>query len=102
MFFNHDDEVYGVAFSHNGNYVATISADNTVKVWNRANGHEIARFVYDSDDVPDVNTVIFSADDRYITVAVRNQDAQTWLWNACDLIEASRDRLTIADLTPED
>ncbi len=43
----HDDDVYSVAFSPDGKYVVSGSADGTAQVWKAASGKEIARMTHD-------------------------------------------------------
>lgn len=44
-FTGHSREIWGVAFSHDGQYLATASDDHTVRVWLRDSGTEYQRFV---------------------------------------------------------
>ena len=44
----HNKLIYDVAFSANGNYVASASADRTVKVWDVASGKELKKLRIDN------------------------------------------------------
>lgn len=62
---NHDNKINSVAFSPDGDYVATGSSDNAAILWNAHTGEEVERVNH--GDI--VNTVAFSSNGRYIATA---------------------------------
>lgn len=60
----HKSQVYGLEFSRNGEYLATVSTDGEAYIWNSYTSNQITRFkgVYTRANVP----VIFSGDSLYI------------------------------------
>ncbi len=79
----HDDWVSSVAFSPDGKYVVSGSADYTARVWESATGKEIARMTHDSL----VYSVAFSPDGKYVVSGGSDKTAHIWLWQPQDLIE---------------
>jgi WD40 repeat protein len=67
----HNDIVYAVAFSPDGKYFATASADKTAKLWNASTGKEITSINH-SDVVWDV---AFSPDSRFLATASSDRTA---------------------------
>ena len=72
-------DVRGVAFSPNGNLLASADADGTVRLWNTATGHAIGiPFPADTGSEPGVNGVAFSSDGKLLASA----DGTVRVWNA--------------------
>src|SRR5690606_12605884 len=55
----HSGPVKSVAYSKDGQKLATASADRCVKIWNMENGHEALRLLGHGDEV---RTIAFSPD----------------------------------------
>ena len=76
--FNHDDDVYAVSFSADGQHVATASRDNTARVWDAQTGEPLATFNHDDD----VYAVSFSPDGQRVATASWDNTARLhWLWS---------------------
>ena len=83
----HTDAVFVLAFSPNGNMLASGSADGTVRLWNTTNIEDWANieelwapFTGHTDIVL---SLAFSADGK--TLATGSRDGTIWLWNLSDL-----------------
>ena len=72
--FKHDNWVNSVAFSPDGKYVASGSADSTARVWEVATGREVARIKHDRD----VNSVAFSRDGNLVVSGSSDGTARVW------------------------
>ncbi|MDV3351987.1 hypothetical protein D0962_30315 [Leptolyngbyaceae cyanobacterium CCMR0082] len=70
----HGAPVYGVTFSPDGNYLASASWDNTLKLW-RANGQLITTLSGHTNAVWDV---AFSPDSEYLVSASADNTAKIW------------------------
>jgi WD40 repeat protein len=64
-----------VAFSPDGKYVLTGSADRTAKLWDVSTGKEIRTFSGHSDTI---FAVAFSPDGQYIVTAADDKTARIW------------------------
>jgi len=71
----HEDEVWSVNFSPDGQLIATASADGTVKLWNRE-GQELTTLIGHKGIVA---SVAFSPDSQ--TIATASFDKTVKLWN---------------------
>ena len=75
-FAGHADEVFGVAFSPDGQSLATCSKDGTVRIWNAATGD--CRHVL-SNHTDEVTCLAFSPDGTVL--ATGSEDHRVILWN---------------------
>ena len=71
----HSAEVYGVAFSPDGERIVTGSADGTAKLWDAADGKELLALKGHSTWV---NSVAFSPDGRRIVTGSGDYTAKVW------------------------
>jgi WD40 repeat protein len=79
----HSDQIYDVAFSPDGKYLATGGKDGTLRLWNATTGNEIKHFNYDGT----VDRVVFSPDGRFLASTARlSKNAFGWseivVWDA--------------------
>jgi WD40 repeat protein/predicted Ser/Thr protein kinase len=70
----HQQAVTAVAYSPDGQYLATGSRDRTVKIWNAVTGEEIRTLTHTND----VQAVAFSPDGRYLASAGRDKTVKLW------------------------
>jgi WD40 repeat protein len=71
---NHHDHVYSVAFSEDGQLVASGSADNTAKLWDPTTGRCLHTFSH-----PDsITSVIFSQDSTLLASGSLDQKIRIW------------------------
>ncbi|NEO33026.1 MAG: hypothetical protein F6K36_21900, partial [Symploca sp. SIO3C6] len=73
---SHQEYVNAIAFSSDGKYLATASADNTAQVLATSTGKIIARLKH---NLP-VNAIAFSSDSKYLVTASADNTAQLWDW----------------------
>jgi WD40 repeat protein len=85
----HTGPVNDVAFSPNGNRLATVGDDGAVKVWDVASGGELLTLIHASAKQP-VYSVAFSPDGDRLATASFDQTAKIWD------IETGRELLTLA------
>jgi WD40 repeat protein len=71
----HRGAVGTVAFSPDGNYVLTASADHTARVWETASGKPVGNALQHRDVVL---TVAFSPDGRYVLTGSKDGTARLW------------------------
>ncbi|MGK7873602.1 MAG: AAA-like domain-containing protein [Xenococcaceae cyanobacterium] len=74
QFKGHRGFVTSVSFSPNGKYIATVSEDGTVRLWNLT-GHQIAQF---NAHRSFVTSISFSPDGEYIATASSDCSARLW------------------------
>ena len=67
----HSKLIYDVAYSPNGKYIASASADRTVKIWETGKGREL-RTIY--IDIGYATTVQFSHDSKYLLIGGGDYD----------------------------
>jgi len=77
----HESFVTSVAFSKDGNYLASGSYDNTVRIWDWKNGQCL--HVLQGHQDPPVNSLAFSKDGNYL--ASGSWDNTVRIWNLSDL-----------------
>ena len=77
LFEGHQDAVNSVAFSPDGNYIASGSSDNTVRLWNVETGEAALKPFEGHKD--EVGCVVFSPNGEYI--ASGSSDHTIRLWN---------------------
>lgn len=90
----HNNAVYGAAFSNDGIQLASASLDNTVKLWNVADGTHIGTLKGHGDGVAFVG---YLADGRIVTASL---DKSLKVWSADGVLKATlaghQDYLTCA------
>ncbi|SJM93055.1 hypothetical protein CRENPOLYSF2_3060001 [Crenothrix polyspora] len=71
----HDNKVKKIVYSSDGKVLASVSKDNTVRLWDVTSGKELHHMTHESS----VSTVIFSPDGKQI--AARSLEKTVWLWD---------------------
>jgi WD40 repeat protein/vacuolar-type H+-ATPase subunit H len=77
QFSEHQNLVWSVSFSPNGEYIATASLDRTAKLWDLS-GKQLAEFIGHQDGVYSVYSVSFSTNGEYIATASSDNTARLW------------------------
>jgi WD40 repeat protein len=75
VFTGHTDSVNACAFSPDGRYALSASSDQTLRLWNIANGQELRRL---SGHTGFVNACAFSPDGHYALSASSDQTLRLW------------------------
>jgi WD40 repeat protein/serine/threonine protein kinase len=81
-----DETVNAIAFSPDGNAIATASADNTARIWEVSSGLELAQLDHDSF----VESVSFSPDGTLVATASLDNTARVWDWQQTSPLEVAR------------
>jgi len=90
--------VSDIVFSPDGEYlVATAGTDGTARVWDIANGSDVALMAYEGT----VNGVAFSPDGEYLATASSDRTARVQPWRPEGLADEACARLT-RNLTKEE
>ena len=93
----HNNAVYAAAFSNDGKQLATASLDNTVKLWNVADGEHVGTLKGHGDGVAFVG---YLKDNRIVTASL---DKSLKIWSADGVLEATlaghQDYLTCAAIS---
>ena len=76
----HTGTVNSIAFSHDGQTLASASADKTICLWRVADGSLMQKIIVQSDPV---NLVAFSPDKQTLALVLTNDDI-IYLWNIAD------------------
>lgn len=71
----HSKPVMSVVFSANGQQLLTASLDNTARIWDAGNGHEITVLQGHLDEI---TAAAFSSDGRRVVTASKDGDARLW------------------------
>jgi WD40 repeat protein len=87
---DHDNEVWYLAFSNNGKYLATASADRTVIIYDVANA--FAKLHTLSNHKAGVCFLAWSPDDQRIITCTREQDSTVRVYDAMVSFGASQNR----------
>ncbi|HBK65899.1 MAG TPA: hypothetical protein DD000_21030, partial [Cyanobacteria bacterium UBA11166] len=77
----HHGEVFSVAFSPDGKLIASGSADNTIKIWNRDGS---LRFTFNGHKGA-VRKVVFSPDGKTIASASADNTVKLWTINGVEI-----------------
>jgi len=77
---NHDSEVWFLAFSNNGNRLATASRDKSVNIYDVESNFRLQHSLGDHD--AGVCCVAWSPDDSRILTCTRERDNSVRMWNA--------------------
>ncbi|MEH2233730.1 MAG: hypothetical protein V7K71_29520, partial [Nostoc sp.] len=81
----HSASVYSVVFSPDGKTLASASADNTIKLWNRDMGKEISISTL-SGHSNSVTSFVFSPDGKTLASASRYSTIKLWNLSLDDLL----------------
>src|ERR1700758_5610280 len=82
-FLTHNNAVYAVAFSNDGRQLASASLDNTVKLWNVADGENVGNLRGHGNGVAFVG---YLKDNRLVTASL---DKSLKVWSAYGVLEAT-------------
>ncbi|MBI4784733.1 MAG: WD40 repeat domain-containing protein [Oscillatoriophycideae cyanobacterium NC_groundwater_1537_Pr4_S-0.65um_50_18] len=80
----HSAPVRSVAFSPNGQFFASGSADKTIKVWN-LKAEALERSLTQSSD--QINAIAFSPDGRFLAAGCLDGSVRLWNWQTGELLK---------------
>lgn len=92
----HSDDINKVCFSPNNRYIASCSADKTIRLWDFDSGKELKTF-YDSDEVYSVS---FSKDGKYLISGGR-AGARLWEIETGKFTQISTTETQFAEITDD-
>ena len=75
---HHTAAVFGAAFSPDGNWLASVAADQTVKIWNVASGQRVATL---TEATKGLSAVAFSLRGRELAAAGIDKMIRVWEWD---------------------
>lgn len=80
----HQDQVNALAYSRDGRWLATGSADQTVRVWDMRAADPAANPLVLGGRIGQINSIAFSADGRWLAAAGKDSTARLWDMRAAD------------------
>ena len=72
----HSSSVNSVAFSLNNDYLASGSADDTIKIWNTSDWSNVT--IWSGDSFSDVYSVVFSDNNKWLASSSRDDTIKIW------------------------
>ena len=98
----HSDLVWDVAFSPDGNHLATASFDGTTKLWDVSSGPDQGNEITTlSGHAAEVIGIAFSPDGKYLTSVSWDGTLRVYYTQLEDLIAAAKKRITRSLTTEE-
>jgi WD40 repeat protein len=92
----HEGPVSALAFSLDGNWLATVSGDNTVQLWDVTNPNSTAKPVVLRGHEGPVSVLAFSPDGYWLATGSQDQTAR--LWSAAHPLAKVEDKQDIHEL----
>ncbi len=92
----HKERILDANFSPDGQYIVTVSNDQTAKIWDRL-GKEVATLTHQNQ----VNSANFSPDSQYIVTASSDKTVKMWHKSGKELVTLTdKDKITDAIFSP--